>query len=743
MAVLSWLSRSNRRASATQQIIFDGLPDAAFIYDAKTHLFLRANPAAEALLGYSQDEFLTMTPVDLHPPEEQGTVEQRLVDDSDCGAHLYRVARKDGGLVPVEIHSSSMTYEGRSAYLSVMRNLTEREAQQRQVEELARLAAEAPTPILRLGPNGAVLYANQAAQAVLIRQEDDQMVAPRPWSLWVRDALRSGRPIQTETFVGTRTCLLTFVPVASRGYVNVYSVDTSEQVEATEQLRQERDLAESLINTAPVIVIVFTPDARVIRANRFTERVLGYPEHALTGRDWMESMVPEPDRAGARQAFQRALEGHVVAGYQTRVYTVDGGTRLVEWYTGSLYDADGCLSGVLAVGHDITERQELETRLRLAQKMEAVGQLAGGIAHDFNNLLQVINGNVEFALMDPTLPEQCQQDLGEVRRAGRRAAELTSQLLAYSRQQSVQLGPVDLNQLLIQMRAMLGRSLDGNIEIDLGLGAPPPYAIADEAQLERALLNLALNARDAMPEGGEITLATGRATLSRREADLIGLEAGAYAVIRVSDTGQGMERETLEHAFEPFYTTKDVGKGTGLGLAQVYGIVTQCAGAISVESSPGDGTTFRIYLPLAEEPAQADESPESAPPGSGETILVVEDDDGVRRLAVRLLTGLGYRTIEASGVLDAVARAHVARSKINLVLTDLIMPDGTGIECARQIRLSHPEICVLFMSGYSEDATRLAGLPRRGRVLQKPFTLPQIASAVAEALHPEEMPQEG
>jgi PAS domain S-box-containing protein len=736
--VKRWFSRPSQRAAIAQQTIFDGLPDAAFIYDAESRLFMRANPAAEALLGYTQDEFLAMTPVDLHPPEERATVQHRLTDDSDCGAHRYRVARKDGSLVPVEIHSSSITYEGRPAYLSVMRDITEREAQRSQVEELARLAAEAPTPILRLGSNGAVLYANQAARSLLVRQEDGSYCAPRQWAAWVRDALRADRPVQTEAIVGTQTCLLTFVPVMARGYVNVYSLDMTEQIEAAEQLRQERDLAESLFSTAPVIVIVFTPEGRVIRANRYTEQVLGHAEHALTGRDWIETMVPEPERAGVRQAFQRAVDGHVVAGYQNRVYTIDGGTRLVEWFTGNLYDAEGCLAGVLAVGHDITERQELETRLRLAQKAEAVGQLAGGIAHDFNNLLQVINGNIEFVLMEPCLPPQCRQDLGEVRKAGRRAAELTSQLLAYSRQQSVQLGPVDLNQLLTQTQSLLARTLDESITIELALEEAPPYAIGDEAQLERALLNLALNARDAMPHGGKITMATRRATLDQREAELLGLEPGTYAVIRVSDTGQGMEQEILEHAFEPFYTTKEVGKGTGLGLAQVYGIVTQCAGAVSVESIPENGTTFRLYLPLTEGPAKATPAPEPSPTGAGETILVVEDDDGVRRLAVRLLAGLGYRTIEAASVVEAVDRAYRAQGKIDLLLTDLIMPDGTGIECARQIEQRRPGLSVVYMSGYPEDAARLAQMPRDGRILQKPFTLPQIAAAVAEELrgHP-------
>jgi len=202
----------------------------------------------------------------------------------------------------------------------------------------------------------------------------------------------------------------------------------------------------------------------------------------------------------------------------------------------------------------------------------------------------------------------------------------------------------------------------------------------------------------------------------------------------VSDTGQGMEQEILEHAFEPFYTTNEVGKGTGLGLAQVYGIVTQCAGAVSVESVPGNGTTFRLYLPLTEGPAKAAPAPEPAPTGAGETILVVEDDDGVRRLAVRLLAGLGYRTIEAASVVEAVDRAYRTRGKIDLLLTDLIMPDGTGIECARQIGQRRPELSVVYMSGYSEDAARLAQMPRDGRILQKPFTLLQIAAAVAEEL---------
>jgi two-component system, cell cycle sensor histidine kinase and response regulator CckA len=466
------------RASADQpyRILFDGMADPTFVLDASTHRFLHANPAAEELLGYTRHEFASMTPLDLHPAEEQEAVQQRLDDEEDRGAHQYRARAKDGSIIPVEVHSNPVSLDGRPAYVSVMRDLSEREAERRRTADLARLVAEAPTPMLRLANNGAVLYANEAARSLLSYAEDGTPLAPRPWSSWVRDALRADQTMQTEANVGDRTCLLTFVPYADRHYVNIYSLDITDRVRAVEQLRQERDLAEGLVNTAPAVVLVLTPDGRVVRANTYTESLLGESADEIAGCDWMATFVPEEERQAAHNALQRAADGEIVAGHRNRIRTRGGDTRLIEWYTATLRGARaGIVEGtascapnlVLAIGHDVTEREQLETRLRLAQKMEAVGQLAGGIAHDFNNLLQVINGNVEFLLMEPSLSERCQRDVAEVKQAGARAAELTAQLLAYSRRQAVRLTSVDLCDLLRHMSSMLARTLGERIRVTL------------------------------------------------------------------------------------------------------------------------------------------------------------------------------------------------------------------------------------------------------------------------------------
>ncbi len=727
------------RASADQpyRILFDGLADPTFVMNANTHHFLHANPAAEKLLGYTRDELLTMTPLDLHPTEEQEALRQRLDDERDRGAHQYRARTRDGSLIPVEVHSNPITLEGRPAYVSVMRDLSEREAERHRMADLARLVAESPTPMLRLACNGAVLYANEAARSLLAYAQDGTPRAPRAWNSWVTDALRADQTTQTEADVEDRICLLTFVPYVDRQYVNVYSLDITDRVRATQQLKQERDLAEGLVNTAPAIVLVLTPDGRVVRTNTYTERLLGQSAQELVGCDWMADFVPEPDRQAARNALQRAANGEIVAGHRNRIESHDGDTRLIEWYTATLHDTDagGSASHVLAIGHDVSEREQLETRLRMAQKMEAVGQLAGGIAHDFNNLLQVINGNVEFLLMEPGLGERHRHDVAEIKQAGTRAAELTAQLLAYSRQQAVRLTSVDLRDLLRQMWSMLTRTLGERIRITLDLAPDTPYAKADPSQMEQATLNLALNARDAMPDGGELTLGTRGVALGEDEAALLGIKPGRYAVISVRDTGVGMDQAIIEHVFEPFFTTKEVGEGTGLGLAQVYGIVTGLHGAVSVESAPRRGSTFRLYLPAADGlPPSMPHSQETVTHGNGETILIAEDDPAVRRLAARLLARLGYGTLEAANVADAVAMAQNAQERIHLVLTDLLMPDGSGVEAARRIRAMLPDTAVIYMTGYAEEATRATGAPSDGAILYKPFSLPQIANAVSKAL---------
>ena len=394
---------------------------------------------------------------------------------------------------------------------------------------------------------------------------------------------------------------------------------------------------------------------------------------------------------------------------------------------------------------EVSEREEAEKALKLseeqliqAQKMEAIGRLAGGVAHDFNNLLTVINGYSE--LMEAQLPddEDLRSSLREIHRAGERAAALTRQLLAFSRKQVLQPELLDLNAVVSEVEKLLRRLIGEDVALVTRLDPALGSVKADPGQLEQVLMNLAVNARDAMPEGGTLTIETANAMLDTGFAMAHpGARSGEYAVLTVADTGIGMSDEVRSHAFEPFFTTKDQGKGTGLGLATAYGIVKQSDGYITVDSEAGRGTTFRIYLPRAAGaavPSGLGERPAQSPRGT-ETILLVEDEPGVRRLSRTILEAQGYSVLEAASGDEAlkVARSHTG--VIHLVATDVIMPGMSGRVLWDRLRVLRPDARVLFMSGYTDDAIARHGVLERGiAFLQKPFTPQRLAEKVREVL---------
>jgi signal transduction histidine kinase len=383
------------------------------------------------------------------------------------------------------------------------------------------------------------------------------------------------------------------------------------------------------------------------------------------------------------------------------------------------------------------ERRRLEENLRQAQKMEAIGQLAGGVAHDFNNILTAITGYSELLLHELPDGSSLRDDVGEIRKAADRAAGLTRQLLAFSRKQILAPRVLNLNTLVADLNSLLRRTLGENIDIVTNL-APDLWSVrADPGQLEQVIVNLGVNARDAMPEGGKLTIETSSVELD--EAYAMGhlpVQPGAFVLLAVSDTGMGMSEETMAHIFEPFFTTKEKGKGTGLGLATVYGIVKQSGGFIWVYSEPGQGSTFKIYLPRVAEEAEPGHSPGAgAPKGGTETILLVEDEGGVRSLARRVLETLGYTILEAADSALAVGLADAYKGPIHLLLTDVVLPDSGGRKLAEQLMGRRAGLKVLYMSGYTENAIVHRGiLEAKTAFLHKPFTPHELATGVRSAL---------
>ena len=515
--------------------------------------------------------------------------------------------------------------------------------------------------------------------------------------------------------------------------------------EVEEALQNERQFLRALLESLEVGIVACDQNGIPTLFNRATREFHGLPEEPLPPERWAEHL--RLFRADGKTPLEkeaiplfRALQGEQVRNAELTIVPADGLSRTVVASGQPILDGHGRNLGAVIAMHDITERKQLEEQLRQSQKMEAVGRLAGGIAHDFNNLLNVITGYGE--LISERLPQgdPMGAKVDQIKKAAQRAASLTRQLLAFSRKQVIEPRVLDLNALLADLDKMLRRMIGEDIEMSTVEGQPLGRIKADPGQIEQIVMNLVVNARDAMPQGGKLTLGTANVDLdqafARRNA---GARAGAYVLLSVGDTGTGMDPETQSHIFEPFFTTKEMGKGTGLGLATVYGIVKQNNGYIEVESAPGRGACFRVYLPRVQDRAEALRAREStAPPQGSETILVVEDEDLVRQVVREALRSFGYTVLETG---DAEEGARICKSHagpIHLLMTDVIMPKMNGRALAKRLTLQRPDLKVLYMSGYTDSAIVQHGVLEPGvSFLQKPFALTALARKVRDVLDEE------
>jgi signal transduction histidine kinase/CheY-like chemotaxis protein len=413
------------------------------------------------------------------------------------------------------------------------------------------------------------------------------------------------------------------------------------------------------------------------------------------------------------------------------------GSRVLINHSASAIIEDGKMIGQVGTAEDITERKRLEAQYLQAQKMEGIGRLAGGVAHDFSNLMTAIMVNAELDLQTPPDPAVLREDLQDIRETAERAAGLAQQLLAFSRRQMIEPRVVSINDLVRRAQRMLGRLVDERVAIELRLTEEGCAAEVDPHQLEQVLVNLVVNARDAMPDGGTITIETTRRRVEAASPELDPLRTGDHVVLSVTDTGVGVPHEMRAQLFEPFFTTKDVGKGTGLGLSTCYGIVKQAGGHITVGGEPGEGAVFTIYLP-AVTAAAVEREPDELPadlPGGRETLLLVEDEPSLRRLAARVLDHLGYEVLTASDGEDALRVAGERDGCIDLVITDVVMPSMDGHDLARRLARQRPGTRVLYMSGYTDDAGVRASMAD-GTIdfLPKPFSPASLARKVREIL---------
>jgi PAS domain S-box-containing protein len=475
----------------------------------------------------------------------------------------------------------------------------------------------------------------------------------------------------------------------------------------------------------------------MIEVNPAFCEITGYTERELLGKRVRDITYPDDIEESARLFDQVATHRLSSAVYEKRYLRPDGTPVWVRVSAAAVLGPGGQLPNqVITLVEDITRAKLLEVELSQAQKMEAVGRLAGGVAHDFNNLLTVIGGHSQLLLADETVPRATRASIRQIAEAADRAGALTRQLLAFSRRRAVKPGNVDLNNVVANMEQMLERLLGDDVEISMSLDPASGQIQADPSQIDQVIMNLAVNARDAMPSGGRLAIETASLAVDAALASgHVGLAPGEYVLLTISDNGCGMPAEVQAHLFEPFFTTKEPGKGTGLGLSTVYGIVQQQGGKILVVSEVGRGTTFKVFFPKLHPTGELQNAaPTGQAPRTGtETILVVEDNEGVREYVRAVLGQLGYTLLDAANGADALDAARNHPGKISLLLSDIVMPQMNGPQLTSRLRELRPDLKVLYMSGYTEPSIEI-DLGYGETIIQKPFSPADLAGRVRETL---------
>ena len=507
--------------------------------------------------------------------------------------------------------------------------------------------------------------------------------------------------------------------------------------ESRRRLRSTYQELERFVEAIPDVIYVVDRAGRLTLWNQKLQSVTGRRGETLKGAPLID-LLAEEDRAAFVAAVAAGCENRPFE-IEARLCGADGTMIAYQWTGAPLTDERGHVSGLTGVGRDVTERKraedilrQRESEMRQLQKIEAIGRLAGGVAHDFNNVLTVVIGRCQLMLSRHQPGDPAYNDLDQIESTAQRAASLTRQLLAFSRNQASARQPLDLNATVTSISDMLARLIGENIELAVELDPKLDLVLGDPAQIEQVIVNFAVNARDAMPNGGRLTIATRNIMLQESfVAAHPAATAGPNVLLEVHDTGTGMDEATLQRVFEPFFTTKAPGKGCGLGLSTVYGIVKQHGGYAAVESEPGQGATFRVYVPRIEVPVVAPraDAGRGPLPGGEETILLVEDEEAVRNLVSEILSRLGYRVLVAADGIAALALSQRCREPIHLLLTDVIMPGMDGRELAERMMVLRPDTRILFMSGYADPPIPADVL------LQKPVTLAALARKVADVLH--------
>ncbi len=740
-------------------------PQPKWVFDPKDLRVLEVNDAAISHYGYSREEFLGMSISELRPLEDVPRLLEEVSRTRKGGQYRgeWKHRLKGGQLIDVEVFSHSVQFRGREARLAVIRDITkQKEAEEalRKAERKYRLIfEEALVGIYQSTPDGRLLSANAAMTRMYGLNTPEEFVAyitdvesqiyvdPSRRTEYKRLMAEQGGVRNFEVQVYRKNGTKMWLSVNGRAVCEGETIvryegsaeDITERKDLEDQLRLAQDQYREIFDNAIVGVFQSTPEGRYLTVNPAMAKMLGYgsPQELIGSiTDIGRQVYVDPDYRNVLK--ERAKKTGMVTNLECHVYRKDGSKA---WFSVNLRAIfqDGQIIRYEGTNEDITQRKLLEDQLRQSQKMEAVGLLAGGIAHDFNNALGVITGYSDLLQSNLSRQSPLHRYAEEIAKAGRRAAALTRQLLAFSRKQVIQPVVLDLNSATRELERMLRRLIGEHIEIAFQRDSALGLVKMDPGQVEQVLMNLCVNARDAMPDGGKLCIQTANVELDETYAKQTGFVLpGSYVMLCVSDTGCGIEQETQRRIFEPFFTTKEPGKGTGLGLSTVYGIAKQNGGYIIVYSEVNKGSTFRLYLPRLGVDAKVHTEallPEAVAIGI-ETVMVVEDEEALRILARTCLESNGYTVLDAPDAATALLLAENDGRRIDLLLSDVVMPGMGGRDLANRMRVLHPNVKVLFMSGYTNDLIGRHHVLEPGtELLEKPFTLHSLLSRVGKLLH--------
>ena len=756
--------------------IFENSLDAIGVTKDGVPLFV--NPAYLSLFGYTSSDELVGTSIQkLVAPAERERImaytRKRARKEDAPIVYETRGLRKDGTEFDLDIHVSTYPVDGEIYTLVILRDITERKQADQLISESLRfnqaIVSTSPIGIFTYRASGPCVFANESAAQIvgttvnsLLSQNFHKIESWKRSGLYAvaMQALKTDQSVSSEihiitTFHADKWAYAVCTPFRSAGEPHLLLMlnDITERKQAEAALLESRQFSADLIRYSATAAFVLDRSHRIMLWNKACEELTGCRESEMIGttdqwkpfygyrRPAVADIIIDNDFSRLPELYenysQSALnpQGIKVEGWYKNL---GGKDRYIVSEASPIYSSTGELIAAIETLQDFTEGKRMEKQLLQSQKMEAIGILAGGVAHDFNNILSAIVGYSHLTLSKMPADDPLKGNLKAILQSSERAATLIQSLLSFSRKQVINPKPTGLNDIVLRFEEFLTRLIREDIKIITTCAGGDLTIFADRGQIEQLLMNLVTNARDAMPKGGTITIQTRSAHIDKQYIEERGYgKAGRYALLTVSDSGEGIDAETKSKIFEPFFTTKEQGKGTGLGLSMVYGIVKQNNGYIDVDSEPGRGTTFEIYLPLLEGVAAEERSETEDLPAKGgsETILIAEDNENIRELFSTILQHHGYRVIKAVDGEDAVIKFCENRDQVRLLLLDGIMPRKNGKEAYEEIRAINPSIKAIFVSGYTEDIISREGLLEQGiNFVQKPVTPSALLNKVREIL---------